>query len=59
MSAGTVVLVGTDTEAITGECERLLDDGDAYDAMSRIANPFGDGKASARIVKEIQREAAL
>ena len=59
VSAGTVVLVGTDTSAITGECERLLDDEDAYGAMSRIANPFGDGRASGRIVKEIQREAAL
>ena len=59
VNAGTVVLVGTDKSAITGECERLLDDEDAYEAMSRIANPFGDGRASGRIVKEIQREAAL
>ena len=59
VSAGTVVLVGTDTSAITGQCERLLDDEDAYGAMSRIANPFGDGRACGRIVKEIQREAAL
>ncbi|MCH7487269.1 MAG: UDP-N-acetylglucosamine 2-epimerase (non-hydrolyzing) [Proteobacteria bacterium] len=59
VKAGTVVLVGTDTDAITGECERLLDDEDAYAAMSRIANPFGDGRASGRIVKEIQRDAAL
>ena len=59
VSAGTVVLVGTDSGAIIGECERLLDDRGAYENMSRIANPFGDGKASARIVKEIQREASL
>jgi UDP-N-acetylglucosamine 2-epimerase (non-hydrolysing) len=59
VSAGTVVLVGTDSGVIIGECERLLDDRGAYQAMSQIANPFGDGKASARIVKEIQREAAL
>ncbi|HIJ92114.1 MAG: UDP-N-acetylglucosamine 2-epimerase (non-hydrolyzing) [Rhodospirillales bacterium] len=59
VDAGTVKLVGTAIEAIVGESERLLDDGDAHAAMSRAHNPYGDGKASERIVKEIMREAKL
>jgi UDP-N-acetylglucosamine 2-epimerase (non-hydrolysing) len=57
VEAGTVKLVGTDTEAIVGACETLLADQAAYQTMSRAHNPYGDGKASARIVKEIEREA--
>ena len=57
VEAGTVKLVGTDTEAIYRGCETLLTDKTAYRSMSRAHNPFGDGKASARIVKEILREA--
>ena len=59
VDAGTVRLVGTDAEAIVGESERLLDDESAYAAMSRAHNPYGDGKASQRIVEEIAREANL
>jgi UDP-N-acetylglucosamine 2-epimerase (non-hydrolysing) len=59
VDAGTVKLVGTATEAIIGESERLLDDDEAHAAMSRAHNPYGDGKASERIVKEIMREAKL
>ncbi len=57
VAAGTVKLVGTDTGTIVGECQRLLDDAAAYAAMSRAHNPYGDGQASRRIVKEILREA--
>lgn len=59
VDAGTVRLVGTDAAAIVGETERLLDDDNAYIAMSRAHNPYGDGKASQRIVQEITREANL
>lgn len=55
VAAGTVRLVGTDTGAIVAEAERLLDDPAAYAAMSRAHNPYGDGRASARIVKELLR----
>lgn len=48
--AGTVRLVGTDSEKIVGEMTRLLVDGDAYDAMARAHNPYGDGHATGRIV---------
>jgi UDP-N-acetylglucosamine 2-epimerase len=51
--AGTVRLVGTDENAIVAEAVRLLDDGDAYDSMARLHNPYGDGHAAARIVRAI------
>lgn len=49
VEAGTVELVGTDVAAITGAVERLLTDPAAYDAVSYAHNPYGDGKACARI----------
>jgi len=51
VAAGTVRLVGTDEERIVGEASRLLDDDDAYAAMSRAHNPYGDGRAAARITE--------
>ncbi len=53
VEAGTVRLVGTDTARIVGEARRLLDDADAYRAMSFAHNPYGDGKAASRIVDAI------
>ena len=54
--AGTVRLVGSDTVRIVREVERLLEDPGAYEAMAQAMNPYGDGKASARIVATLQRE---
>ena len=51
--AGTVRLVGTDSVQIVRETEMLLDDQTHYDSMSRSHNPYGDGKASARILEEL------
>ena len=51
VEAGTALLVGTDREAIVRETQRLLDDSDAYSAMARAHNPFGDGQAAARIAE--------
>ena len=51
VEAGTVKLVGTNKEKIIKETQRLLDDKKAYDAMSKAHNPYGDGKASERIVQ--------
>ncbi|MCY1314180.1 UDP-N-acetylglucosamine 2-epimerase [compost metagenome] len=48
--AGTVALVGTDTERILAEVNRLLDSPDLHAAFSRRINPYGDGQASQRIV---------
>ena len=52
---GTAKLVGTDSAAIIKEASALLDNPDTYAAMSHIHNPYGDGKAARRIVKEIRR----
>jgi UDP-N-acetylglucosamine 2-epimerase (non-hydrolysing) len=49
VEAGTVKLVGTDRAAIVRETRRLLDDREAYEAMGRAHNPYGDGHAAARI----------
>ena len=48
--AGTVKLVGTDEGKIVEETSRLLTDKAAYDEMARAHNPYGDGKATGRIV---------
>lgn len=49
VEAGTVRLVGTDVERIVSEAGRLIDDERMYEAMSAVHNPYGDGRASARI----------
>ncbi len=51
--AGTAKLIGADENRIVSEVFTLLDDSDAYAAMARAHNPFGDGHASARIGKVI------
>ncbi len=51
--AGTVKLVGTDEDRIVREAAVLLDDRAAYEQMSRVHNPYGDGHASARICDAI------
>lgn len=49
VEAGTAKLVGTDAATIVRETTRLLDDEEAYSAMARAHNPFGDGQSSQRI----------
>ena len=51
VAAGTAKLVGTDADRIVAETGLLLDDRNAYEAMARAHNPFGDGHASERIVE--------
>ena len=55
LAGGTARLVGTDADRIVAEATRLLDDADAYAAMSRAHNPFGDGGSAARIVELLAR----
>lgn len=55
IAAGTARLVGTDTNAILENANRLLDDTVAYAQMSERHNPYGDGQASARILEELLR----
>lgn len=54
VEAGTVILVGTDTEKIVAETEDLLHNTERYNKMSALHNPYGDGKASQRIVEIIK-----
>ena len=49
VEAGTVKLVGTDAGRIVRETMLLLDDPEEYQRMSRIHNPYGDGRACERI----------
>jgi UDP-N-acetylglucosamine 2-epimerase (non-hydrolysing) len=49
--AGTARLVGANAAVIAAETSRLLNDRDAYEAMARAHNPYGDGKASKRIAE--------
>jgi len=51
LDAGSAVLVGTDTDRIVNEATRLLDDPAHRRRMAEVRNPFGDGRASARIVE--------
>ena len=53
LDAGTVKLVGTETNLIVGETNRLLDFDDEYDNMAKAHNPYGDGEAAGRIVNLI------
>jgi UDP-N-acetylglucosamine 2-epimerase (non-hydrolysing) len=53
IEAGAVALVGTDTERIIAETSRLLDDPVARNRMQLDVNPYGDGKASERIVQAL------
>lgn len=53
--AGTAKLVGTMRESIVNECNRLLDDPEAYHSMARAHNPYGDGRASQRIGATIRQ----
>lgn len=53
--AGTVLLVGTDTEKIIRETTELLNDKKRYQAMAELHNPYGDGKACVRIADFIEQ----
>ncbi len=50
---GVVKLVGTETENIVRETQKLLDDPSAYREMAKGVSPYGDGEASRRIVNSI------
>lgn len=53
IDAGTLKLVGTDSETIYKETIRLLTDKEEYERMSKACNPYGDGHASERIADAI------
>ncbi|WP_414619093.1 non-hydrolyzing UDP-N-acetylglucosamine 2-epimerase [Calothrix sp. CCY 0018] len=54
VSAGTAKLVGTDTQTIVASAAQLLSNPAAYDTMANAINPFGDGRASERILQIVR-----
>ncbi|AWG24560.1 non-hydrolyzing UDP-N-acetylglucosamine 2-epimerase [Flavobacterium kingsejongi] len=57
--AGTVILVGTESDKIVSQTQKLIDNPDFYNEMSTLHNPYGDGKASAKIVAFIKENIAM
>lgn len=53
VAAGTLKLVGTEYKSVYDNFKQLLDDDKEYLRMSQANNPYGDGKASQRIVKAL------
>lgn len=53
VEAGTVVVSGTEENAIYNTVSELLNDQERYSEMAHAVNPYGDGHASERIVREI------
>jgi UDP-N-acetylglucosamine 2-epimerase (non-hydrolysing) len=55
VAAGTAILTGPQAEEITRHATRLLTDPEAYEAMARARNPYGDGRAAGRILEALER----
>jgi UDP-N-acetylglucosamine 2-epimerase (non-hydrolysing) len=55
VDAGTVKLVGTDRQAIVDNVSNLLDHPRAYECMSLAHNPYGDGKATERHIRALEK----
>lgn len=53
VTAGTVKLIGTDCERVYAEARQLLTDKKEYSRMAESCNPYGDGRASGRIIQAI------
>ncbi|SEP54756.1 non-hydrolyzing UDP-N-acetylglucosamine 2-epimerase [Flavobacterium urocaniciphilum] len=56
VKAGTVILVGTDKNAIIKTCSELLDNNSIYLKMTKTHNPYGDGLASKKIIEFIENQ---
>lgn len=56
VAAGTLKLIGTEYEDIVRETQKLLDDEVEYERMSKASNPYGDGRASERIVRTLKEK---
>lgn len=54
IDAGTVRMVGTDKNAVFNACKTLLEDSAAYEKMANAVNPYGDGRACARITAGLE-----
>jgi UDP-N-acetylglucosamine 2-epimerase len=59
IEAGVARLVGTDRQKIVEAVLQLLEDSDAYAAMSKAVNPYGDGHAAERILDSLTQQVPL
>ena len=59
LDAGTVKLVGTNSELIVKEAQKLLDNKDAYNNMSKASNPYGDGHACEKVIKFLKTNSSI
>jgi UDP-N-acetylglucosamine 2-epimerase (non-hydrolysing) len=59
IEAGVARLVGTDRRSIVEATLQLLENSDAYAAMSKAVNPYGDGQAAQRILDFVARQVHL
>jgi len=55
IEAGTARLVGTSTEGIFAAAMQLLDDASEYERMAHAHSPYGDGRATERIIAALGR----
>ena len=53
IDSGTAILVGTQPEMILSEVKRIINKQEVYNKMANLKNPYGDGKASKKIVSHI------
>ena len=54
VQAGTVKVIGTESERVFAETSLLLDDSREYEKMAKSINPYGDGHASERILEALR-----
>jgi UDP-N-acetylglucosamine 2-epimerase (non-hydrolysing) len=59
IEAGVAKLVGTDSEKIFSETMKLIEDESMYQSMVKAINPYGDGKASERIINILENVLAI
>jgi len=55
VEAGTVKLVGSDWRNIVSETQNLLNNLNEYQTMSKAYNPYGDGRASKKILETLKK----
>jgi UDP-N-acetylglucosamine 2-epimerase (non-hydrolysing) len=55
VEAGTAIVVGTDRERIVTTAGKLLASSEAYERMATAVSPYGDGRASERIVAALEQ----
>ena len=56
LEAGTVILVGTNKKLIIKNVNELINDPEKYNNFSKLANPYGDGKASFKIRNFLEKK---